>query len=110
VIAIVTHENAGPLDKGEFYVQRFLAGPEVDHYHQAVAVVVAATFEQARAAAQRIRVDYVRSTGSFDLAAQKDTAPRRAGSVWWPHRDGDGRLRWRIRNRTYQAGRDLHHA
>jgi xanthine dehydrogenase YagR molybdenum-binding subunit len=75
VIAIVTHENAGPLGKGEFYVQRFLAGPEVDHYHQAVAVVVAATFEQARAAAQRIRVDYVRSTGSFDLAAQKDTAP-----------------------------------
>jgi xanthine dehydrogenase YagR molybdenum-binding subunit len=75
VIAIVTHKNAGPLGKGEFYIQRFLAGPEVDNYHQAVAVVVAATFEQARAAAQLIRVDYVRAKGSFDLAAQKDTAP-----------------------------------
>lgn len=31
VIAVVTHENAGPLAKGEFYTQRFLAGPEVDH-------------------------------------------------------------------------------
>jgi xanthine dehydrogenase YagR molybdenum-binding subunit len=75
VVAIVTHENAGRLGKGEFYVQRFLAGPEVDHYHQAVAVVVAATFEQARAAAQLVRVDYVRAKGSFDLVAQKDTAP-----------------------------------
>jgi xanthine dehydrogenase YagR molybdenum-binding subunit len=75
VIAIVTHENAGPLGKGEFYVQRFFAGPVVDNYHQAVAVVVAETFEQARAAAQLVRVDYVRAKGSFDLAAQKDSAP-----------------------------------
>ena len=75
VIAIVTHENAGALGKGEFYVQRFLAGPEVDNYHQAVAVVVAATFEQARAAAQLMRIDYVQTKGSFDLAAQKLTAP-----------------------------------
>jgi xanthine dehydrogenase YagR molybdenum-binding subunit len=35
VVAVVTHENAGPLAKGEFYTQRILAGPEVDHYHQA---------------------------------------------------------------------------
>src|SRR4051812_38008792 len=27
VIAIVTHENAGKLGKGDFYVQRFLAAP-----------------------------------------------------------------------------------
>ena len=32
-------------------------------------VVVAETFEQARAAAQLVRVDYVREQGAFDLAA-----------------------------------------
>ncbi len=75
VRAIVTHENAGPIGKGKFYVQRVLAGPTIDHYHQAVAVVVADSFEQARAAASLIRVDYTRGKGSFDLAAKKPTAP-----------------------------------
>ena len=75
VRAIVTHENAGPLGKGGFYVQRMLAGPEVDHYHQAVAVVVADTFEQARAASALIDVAYVREHGAFDLAADRAEAP-----------------------------------
>ncbi|MQX63416.1 molybdopterin-dependent oxidoreductase [Sinorhizobium meliloti] len=75
VLAVVTHRNAGPLGVGGFYVQRMLAAPEVDHYHQAVAVVVAETFEQARAASSLIRVDYARTTGRFDLAEQLDSAP-----------------------------------
>ncbi|MCJ2078466.1 xanthine dehydrogenase family protein molybdopterin-binding subunit [Methylobacterium sp. WL30] len=75
VVAVVTHENAGPLGQGEFYVHRFLAALVVDHYHQAVAVVVAETFEQARAAAALVRVTYVEEPGAFDLAAQEATAP-----------------------------------
>ncbi|MBB3999555.1 aldehyde oxidoreductase molybdenum-binding subunit PaoC [Aureimonas pseudogalii] len=75
VLAVVTHENAGPLGKGAFYVQRFLAAPEVDHYGQAVAVVVAESFEGARAAAALVRVRYVREAGAFDLAAQLESAP-----------------------------------
>ncbi|MEE7457579.1 xanthine dehydrogenase [Methylorubrum populi] len=75
VVAVVTHENAGPLGKGAFYVQHFLAAPVVNHYHQAVAVVVAETFEQARAAAALVKVDYVVEEGRFDLAAQRETAP-----------------------------------
>lgn len=74
VIAIVTYENAGPLAKGEFYVARALAGPQVDHYHQAVAIVVADTFEQARAAAGLLDIRYLAEPGSFDLAAAKDSA------------------------------------
>src|SRR5882757_9935377 len=74
VIAIVTAENAGKVGTGEFYIDRPLAGPEVDHYHQAIAVVVAETFEQARAAAGLLRVVYARADGAFDLAAAKDTA------------------------------------
>ncbi|WP_454883876.1 aldehyde oxidoreductase molybdenum-binding subunit PaoC [Sphingomonas oryzagri] len=75
VIAIVTAENAGKLGKGKFNTARLLGGPEIEHYHQAIAVVVADTFEQARAAAALVRVDYVRSKGSFDLASAKGNAP-----------------------------------
>src|SRR5918999_5408278 len=35
VIAIVTAQNAGKLGKGNFNTARLLAGPEVEHYHQA---------------------------------------------------------------------------
>lgn len=75
VLAIVTADNAGKLGKGDFNTAKLLGGPEVDHYHQAIAVVVAETFEQARAAANRIRVEYVRRKGRFDLAAQRQSAP-----------------------------------
>ncbi|MDB5954014.1 xanthine dehydrogenase family protein molybdopterin-binding subunit [Ramlibacter sp.] len=74
VIAIVTAQSAGKLGKGKFNTARLLAGPQVEHYHQAVALVVAETFEQARAAAQLVRVDYERTPGNFDLARQKDAA------------------------------------
>ena len=73
VLAIVTAENAGKLGKGQYNAARLLAGPDIEHYHQAIAVVVAETFEQARAAAELVRVDYVRANGAFDLAAVKDS-------------------------------------
>jgi len=75
VLAVISAANAGKLDKGAFYAARALAGPDVDHYHQAVAIVVAETFEQARAAAQLVRVRYAKARGAFDLAAAKDAAP-----------------------------------
>ncbi|MCD5996331.1 xanthine dehydrogenase family protein molybdopterin-binding subunit [Pseudomonas sp. CDFA 602] len=84
VIAIVTYENAGHLDRGEFYVDRALAGPQVDHYHQAVAIVVAHTFEQARAASALVRVYYVRESGSYDLAAQRESATTPAPGAFGP--------------------------
>ena len=74
VIAVVTHENAGKLDKGNFNTAPLLGGPAIQHYHQAIAVVVAETFEQARAAAQLVKVEYAVEKGAFDLAAVKDTA------------------------------------
>jgi xanthine dehydrogenase YagR molybdenum-binding subunit len=68
VVGIITAQNAGKLDAGAFYVVKALAGPDIDHYHQAVAIVVAETFEQARAAAALVRVRYARTKGSYDLA------------------------------------------
>jgi xanthine dehydrogenase YagR molybdenum-binding subunit len=83
VLAVVTAENAGRLGKAARNTAKLLGGPEVEHYHQAIAVVVAETFEQATAAAQLVRVDYIRSEGAFDLAHAKDTAgepgPERRG-------------------------------
>src|SRR6188474_2126982 len=67
VIGIVTAENVGKLNKGQFNTAKLLGGPEIDHYHQAVALVIAETFEQARAGAELVRVDYARGTGKFDL-------------------------------------------
>jgi xanthine dehydrogenase YagR molybdenum-binding subunit len=49
----------------------------VEHYHQAIALVVAETFEQARAAAQLVQVTYARTEGAFDLAHAKASTERR---------------------------------
>jgi xanthine dehydrogenase YagR molybdenum-binding subunit len=79
VLAIVTADNAGKLGKGNFNTAKLLGGPDIEHYHQAIALVVAESFEQARAAAQLVRVDYVRAQGVFDLAAAKDSGKPAAG-------------------------------
>ena len=76
VLAVVTASDAGPLNKAGRNTARLLAGPDVQHYHQAVAVVVADTFEQARAAAQLVRVEYIKAMGSFELVAAKDKATK----------------------------------
>src|ERR1044072_2173733 len=69
VLAIVTAENAGKLGKGTYNIAKLLGGPEIEHYHQAIAVVVAESFEQARAAAELVRVDYEGAEGAFGLQA-----------------------------------------
>ncbi len=71
VLAIVTAENAGTLGKGSLNFATLLGGPLVEHYHQAIALVVAETFEQARAAGQLVQVEYIAAEGAFDLAAAK---------------------------------------
>lgn len=78
VLAVVTAKNAGPLDKGDKNTARLLAGDTIEHYHQAVALVVAETFEQARAAASLVQVHYQRQRGAYNLADEKPhvtTAP-----------------------------------
>jgi len=76
VITIVTAQTAGKLGKGQFNTAALLGGPEIAHYHQAIALVVAQTFEQARAAAQLVKVQYSRANGRFDLAAARPSAQK----------------------------------
>ncbi len=80
VLTIVTADTAGPLTKGDFNTAKLLGGPAIDHYHQAIALVVAETFEQARAAAALIRIDYARDKGRFDLDTALKTAPLKGDS------------------------------
>lgn len=76
VLAVVTAANAGMLGKGDFNTAKLLGGPDIQHYHQAVALVVAESFEQARAAAALVRVQYSRAKGNFDLARSLDGAAK----------------------------------
>jgi xanthine dehydrogenase YagR molybdenum-binding subunit len=78
---VMTHRNApaqGQADPSirSAYSRAFptLSGPEVHHYGEPVALVVAATYEQARAAASLIEVEYAVEPGRFDFAARLDQA------------------------------------
>ncbi|MGO4525816.1 aldehyde oxidoreductase molybdenum-binding subunit PaoC [Microvirga sp. 2MCAF35] len=70
VLTIVTTLDTPRLGRGRMNAAYLFGGPVIQHYHQAIAVVVAETFEQARAAAHLIRVDYQREPGKYDLAAE----------------------------------------
>ncbi|MBK0018355.1 xanthine dehydrogenase family protein molybdopterin-binding subunit [Kosakonia cowanii] len=81
VLSIITADNAGPLGKGERNAATLLGGPQIEHYHQAVALVVAETFEQARTAAGLVDITYQRESGAYDLAAEQpavNSAPESA--------------------------------
>ena len=71
VLLVLTHKNAPKQSKDGRHNAPQLQGPDVRNFDQAVALVVAETFEQARSAARLIRVDYTISPGRFDLAAEK---------------------------------------
>ena len=107
VRGIVTAESAGKLGKGTFNTAHRLGGPEIPHYHQAIAVVVAETFEQARAAGHLIRVEYARTQGLFDLDSVKDSAkpPESAGtaSETAASPSSSPRRCWRPSSPTYPA-------
>ena len=74
VLAVITYANAGKLGQSEDHSARLLGGPDIQHYDQAIALVVAESFEQARDAAKLIRVDYQRSAGRYDLDREKGQA------------------------------------
>ena len=74
VITIVTSDSMPDLKKAKRNTAKLFGGKDIHHYHQAVAVVVAETFEQARAAAHLIKVDYEEGKGAFDLEASMESA------------------------------------
>ncbi|QKJ93689.1 aldehyde oxidoreductase molybdenum-binding subunit PaoC [Agrobacterium pusense] len=83
VRAVVTTLDVGKLEKGKYNTAILFGGDEIQHYHQAIAVIVAETFEQARAAAALVKVDYTEEQGSYDLAEAMGSAvkPEDAGGA-----------------------------
>lgn len=88
VLAVVSTLDVPRPAKGNLNTALLFGGSEIQHYHQAVAVVVAETFEQARAATSLIRLEYARANGKFDLHAEAATAPL-VGGKSGEHRVGD---------------------
>ncbi|MCH6172149.1 xanthine dehydrogenase family protein molybdopterin-binding subunit [Pseudonocardia alaniniphila] len=81
VHTVMTHHNTQPQGTPDLaipfeYWRAFpaLSGPDIHHYGEPVAFIVAATFEQARAAAQLVDVEYAGGPGSYDFAAAQDQA------------------------------------
>jgi len=68
VALVLTHLNAPEQGTGNHHeAHPVLVGPEVAHYGQPVAFVVAESFEQARAAAYAVRVVYEGTKGKYSL-------------------------------------------
>ncbi|MFT9297390.1 MAG: aldehyde oxidoreductase molybdenum-binding subunit PaoC [Gluconobacter sp.] len=74
VLAIVTTLDMPALKNGPMNTAKLFGGPEITHYHQATAIVVAETFEQARAAAALIETEYDHDEGQFDLKQAQHAA------------------------------------
>jgi xanthine dehydrogenase YagR molybdenum-binding subunit len=74
VLAVVTTLDVGDREKGEYNTATLFGGSKVQHYHQAVALVIAETFEQARAASSLVKVEYEEEAGSYDLDEAMKTA------------------------------------
>jgi xanthine dehydrogenase YagR molybdenum-binding subunit len=78
---VMTHENApeqGQLDMNvrpaSARSRPVLSSEHVSYFGESVALVVATTFEQARAAAALIAVDYDEEQGAYDLASNRERA------------------------------------
>lgn len=69
VIAVLTRPEAGELHFPGGGTPDYLAGDRVQHYQQAIALVIAETFEQARAAAFLVQTRHDADAGRYDLAA-----------------------------------------
>ena len=81
VHAIITHENTpaqGARDESSpapyWRARPTLASPHIGHYGEPVALVVAATLEQAQAAANLVRIAYAAEPGHFDFMANAERA------------------------------------
>ena len=81
VHAVITHENApaqGARDEPSpapwWRARPTLASPHIGHYGESVALVVAATLEQAQAAANLVHIAYAAEPGHFDFMANAERA------------------------------------
>ena len=90
VITIVAATETDPVGTSRFNHAPLFGGRQIAHYHQAIACVVAETFEQARAAAGMIRTRYNSQKGAYDLARIKPGSKLAEGSGGKPDKVSRG--------------------
>lgn len=90
VLAIVAATETKPVGTSDYNHAPLFGGKAIAHYHQAIACVVAETFEQARAAAALIRTRYSRVDGDYDLDAMKPGAKLAKGDGGKPDKVTQG--------------------
>ena len=86
VLLVMTHRNApkqgawGPLSAKDRYARACpqLSNDRVEYYGQAVAFVVAESFEQARSASRLVKIRYQSRTGEYELLPKLKTAVKPA--------------------------------
>jgi xanthine dehydrogenase YagR molybdenum-binding subunit len=82
VALVLTYRNAPAQGTGNHHEARpMLTGPDVSYYGEPVAFVVADTFEQARAAAYLVRVEYDNLPGEYTLHDGTARVPQSNGST-----------------------------
>ncbi len=110
-LGAVTTRTPARSRRASTTIADLLAGPNVAHYHQAIAVVVCETFEQAREAARQgarvLRQERRRVRSQAGLRGQQRQADEGGGQA---RRQQCRRVRRRLRRRAGQARRDLYHA
>jgi xanthine dehydrogenase YagR molybdenum-binding subunit len=75
VVLVLTHENAFAQGRGQVaQAHPVLNSAEISYYGQPVALVVAGSFEEARAGAYLIRVAYDETPGQYSLGSNLDQA------------------------------------
>jgi len=75
VLAVITHKNAPKLnEKGGIRGGALLQSPNIEFHGQHIGVVVAETFEQARYAAQLIKVKYEKADAKVDFEKHEKEA------------------------------------
>jgi xanthine dehydrogenase YagR molybdenum-binding subunit len=84
VLLVWTYKNAPEQAEPSPKTVPQLRSPDIMHNGEAVALVVAETFEQARAAALTINVQYEDGNGVYDFAANTDKAKKPPEGMFMP--------------------------
>ena len=70
--------TAGKPGKGKYNTAKLLGGPHIEHYHQAIAVIVAETFEQVRVNFQEMFTELF-GGGKANLVLADESDPLESG-------------------------------
>ena len=96
VLLVLTHKNMprqaawGPKENADRYARSIpqMASDHMEHYGQAVAFVVARSFEQACSAARLVKLQYQAVVGDYKLASRLDKAQKQKEFFGQPLVDG----------------------